>query len=78
MEMPLFVPVPDPSHSQPQVCSFLGARDILPEPLLAILHVDYLPFSTFYLFYEHFALIAQLFVDYPAAIVCQILLFINL
>lgn len=77
MEMPLFVLVPDPSPSQPQVCSLLGAHDILPEPLLTILHVDYLPFSAFCLFYEHFALIAQLFVDYPAGF-CQIFLFINL
>lgn len=56
---------------------FAGALDVLPEPLLTILHVDYLPFSAFYLFYEHFALIAQPFVDYPA-VVCQILLSINL
>lgn len=77
MERPVFVLVPDPSHSQPQVCSLLGTHDILPEPLLIILHADYLPFSAFYLFYEHFALIAQLFVDYPT-VVCQILLFINL
>lgn len=69
--------VPDPSSSQPQVCFLLGAHDILPEPPLTILHVDYLPFSAFYLFYEHLALIAELFVDYPA-VVCQILLFINL
>lgn len=77
MEIPLFVLLPDPSHSQPQVCSLLGAHDILPEPLLTILHVDYLPFSAFYLFCERFALIAQLFADYPA-VVCQILLLINL
>lgn len=40
--------------------------------------IGYLPFSISYLFYEHFSLIPQLFVNYPSAVFCQIPLSINL
>lgn len=75
MEMPLFVLVPDPSPSQPQVCCLLEPMMYYLNPcspffMLIIYH--FLPFI-----HERFALIAWLFVDYPE-VVCQILLFINL